>query len=47
MSLIAAEANVGYAQKSQPMTAAEFLAWDASQTIKHEFARAERAVQAE
>jgi Uma2 family endonuclease len=39
MSLIAAEHAVGYALKSQPMTAAEFLAWDATQTLKHEFVR--------
>lgn len=41
MSLIAAEATVGYALKKQPMTAAEFLAWDATQTIKREFVRGE------
>ena len=37
MSLIAAEQAVGYALQKQRMTAAEFLAWDATQTIKHEF----------
>ena len=37
MSLIASERAVGYALKQQRMTAAEFLAWDAGQTIKHEF----------
>ena len=37
MSLIASERTVGYALKQQRMTAAEFLAWDATQTIKHEF----------
>jgi Uma2 family endonuclease len=37
MSLIASERNVGYALKQQRMTAAEFLAWDATQTLKHEF----------
>lgn len=41
MSLIAAEATVGYALKKQPMTAAEFLVWDASQTIRREFVRGE------
>jgi Uma2 family endonuclease len=41
MSLIAAEQPVGYALKSQPMTAEEFLAWDATQTLKHEFVRGE------
>ena len=28
---------MGYALKQQRMTAAEFLAWDATQTLKHEF----------
>ena len=37
MSLIAAERHVGYALHQQRMTAAEFLAWDATQTVKHEF----------
>ena len=37
MSLIASERAVGYALKQQRMTAAEFLAWDATQTLKHEF----------
>jgi len=41
MSLIASERAVGYALKKQPMTAAEFLAWDETQTIKHEFVRGE------
>ena len=41
MSLIAAERTVGYAVKKQPMTAAEFLVWDAGQTIKHEFVQGE------
>ncbi len=39
MSLIAAERTVGYAVQKQPMTAAEFLAWDATQTTKREFVR--------
>lgn len=42
MSLSASAGSVGYALKKQPpMTAAEFLAWDAGQTIKHEFVRGE------
>jgi len=41
MRLIAAEVSVGYALHRQPMTAAEFLAWDAGQTLKHEFVRGE------
>lgn len=41
MSLIAAQSTVGYALKQQPMTAAEFLEWDAGQTVKHEFVRGE------
>ncbi|HOB96784.1 MAG TPA: Uma2 family endonuclease [Aquabacterium sp.] len=41
MSLIASEATVGCALKLQPMTAAEFLAWDATQTVKREFVRGE------
>jgi Uma2 family endonuclease len=32
---------MGHAELKLPMTAAEFLAWDASQTIKHEFVRGE------
>lgn len=41
MSLIAAEHAVGYALQQQRMTAAEFLAWDQTQTLKHEFVRGE------
>ena len=41
MTLIAAERAMGYALKRQPMTAAEFLAWDKSQAFKHEFVRGE------
>ncbi len=41
MSLIASERAVGYALKQQRMGAAEFLAWDAGQTIKHEFVAGE------
>lgn len=36
-----AEPHVGYALKKQPMTAEEFLAWDETQIIKHEFVRGE------
>ena len=32
---------MAYALKKQPMTAAEFLAWDETQTLKHEFVRGE------
>ena len=32
---------MGYALQQQPMTAAEFLAWDAGQTVRHEFVRGE------
>ena len=41
MSLIASERAVGYAPKQPRMTAAEFLAWDANQTVKHEFVAGE------
>lgn len=41
MSLIASERVVGYALQQQRMTAAEFLAWDATQTVKHEFVQGE------
>ena len=41
MSLIAAERHVGYALHQQRMSAAEFLAWDATQTVKHEFVAGE------
>jgi Uma2 family endonuclease len=41
MSPIASERSVGHALKKQPMTLAEFLAWDAAQTIRHEFVRGE------
>ena len=41
MSLIAAERAVGYALQRQRMSAAEFLAWDESQQIKHEFVHGE------
>jgi Uma2 family endonuclease len=37
MSLIASEQPVGYALQRRRMTAAEFLAWDETQTIRHEF----------
>ena len=32
---------MGYALETRPMTAQEFLAWDETQTIKHEFIRGE------
>jgi Uma2 family endonuclease len=32
---------VGYALETRPMTAEQFLAWDETQTIKHEFVRGE------
>jgi hypothetical protein len=32
---------VGYALERRRITADEFLAWDASQTVKHEFVRGE------
>lgn len=41
MTLTAMEQPVGYALQRQPMSAAEFLAWDAGQTVKHEFVRGE------
>lgn len=41
MSLIAAEHAVGFALQKQRMSAAEFLAWDAGQTLKHEFVAGE------
>lgn len=41
MSHHVSERAVGYALKQQRMTAAEFLAWDKTQTIKHEFVQGE------
>lgn len=41
MSLIAAEPNVGYALEKRRMTAEEFLAWDETQTLRHEFVAGE------
>jgi Uma2 family endonuclease len=41
MSHLVSEQTVGYAQVQPRMTADEFLAWDATQTIKHEFVRGE------
>ena len=32
---------MGYALETRPMTAEQFLAWDETQTIKHEFVRGE------
>jgi len=41
MSLGVREPRVGYALETRPMTAEEFLLWDETQTIKHEFVRGE------
>ena len=41
MNLRGSESQVGYALENRPMTADEFRAWDANQTIKHEFVRGE------
>lgn len=41
MSLVVSEQPVGYAVEKRRMSAAEFLAWDESQTVKHEFVRGE------
>lgn len=41
MSHHVSERAVGYALKQQRMTAAQFLAWDKTQTIKHEFVQGE------
>ena len=41
MTLTAMEQPVGNALQHPVMSAAEFLAWDAGQTIKHEFVRGE------
>lgn len=41
MALTAMEQPVGYALQRQAMSAAEFLAWDAGQTVKHEFVHGE------
>ena len=41
MSLVASEPRVGYALEERRMTADEFLAWDADQTVRHEFVRGE------
>lgn len=41
MSQIASEPRVGYALQKHRMTADEFLAWDETQTVKHEFVRGE------
>ena len=35
------EPRVGYALEARPMTAQEFLIWDETQTLKHEFVRGE------
>jgi Uma2 family endonuclease len=41
MSLLASESAVGYALGKRRMTADEFLAWEQTQTVKHEFVRGE------
>lgn len=41
MNHIVSERRVGYALKKQPLSAAEFLDWDDTQTEKHEFVRGE------
>jgi Uma2 family endonuclease len=41
MKVFAEELRVGYALRQQPMSAAEFLAWDETQTVRHEFIRGE------
>ncbi len=41
MSLGIREPRVGYALETRPMTAEEFLIWDETQTLKHEFVRGE------
>lgn len=41
MSLGVREPRVGYALETRPMTAEEFLIWDETQTLKHEFVRGE------
>ena len=41
MSWVASEPRVGVALEKRRMTADEFLAWDAGQTVKHEFVRGE------
>jgi Uma2 family endonuclease len=41
MSWVASEPRVGYALEQHRMTADEFLAWEETQTVKHEFIRGE------
>ncbi len=41
MTALVSERAVGYALKKRRMSAAEFLAWDAGQTTRHEFVRGE------
>ena len=41
MTTMVSECAVGYALERPRMSAAEFLAWDADQTIRHEFVRGE------
>jgi hypothetical protein len=41
VKLFAEEPRVGYALETRPMTAQEFLVWDETQALKHEFIRGE------
>jgi Uma2 family endonuclease len=41
MSWVTSEPRVGHALEKRRITANEFLAWDAGQTVKHEFVRGE------
>lgn len=41
MSLMVSEQPVGYALEKRRMTAAEFLAWEQTQPVRHEFVRGE------
>jgi len=41
MTIFVSEHPVGYAPQKRRMNAAEFLAWDEGQTMRHEFVRGE------
>jgi Uma2 family endonuclease len=41
MSWVTSEPRVGHALEKRRITASEFLAWEAGQTVKHEFVRGE------
>lgn len=41
MSLMVSEQPVGYALERRRMTAADFVAWEQTQSVKHEFVRGE------